>query len=75
MAKTSTKKASTLPPKEEWKFDIATLAGDLGIKGASARVALRKHKIKKGGKSYGWNSRAEYDDVLKRLKADAKKAA
>lgn len=76
-AKVEKKKAD----QEEFKFGINHLAEALKIKPASARVQLRDGKIKKAGKSYGWNTKAELDEVVKKLKetsgkkeAPAKKA-
>lgn len=34
-----------------------------------ARVALRNANIKKSGKSYGWDTKADADAVVKKLKA------
>lgn len=68
--------------QETFKFGINDIAKALDIKPASARVQLRNAKVKKNGKSYGWNTRAELDEVVKKLaketsgekKAPAKKA-
>lgn len=54
--------------KEDWKYDVATLAKELGIQEASVRVALRNRGIPKAGKSYGWNKEADYKDVVKKLR-------
>jgi len=54
------------------QFGVANLAKDLGIQVASVRVALRKNKIKKNEGVYGWDSRKDYDAVLKKIKSDEK---
>lgn len=72
------KKAKAAPKakEESFKYGIEDLADKLKIKPASARVQLRSKNIKKAGKSYGWNSQAELDEVVKKLqpkdKADKK---
>jgi len=60
--------------KEEHKFNVDHLAKALDVAPESARIALRKHKIEKAGKSYGWNSKTEMDAVVKKIKAGAPKA-
>lgn len=53
----------------EFKFGVADVASALEIEPASVRVQLRNHKIEKAGKSYGWNTQKELDEVVKTLKA------
>jgi hypothetical protein len=53
----------------EFKFGVSDLAEALGIEPASVRVQLRNHKVEKAGKSYGWNTQKELDEVAKTLKA------
>lgn len=76
------KKAEKKPAKEleDFKYGVDDVAEGLGIKPASARVQLRNNNIKKAGKSYGWNSKAEVEEVIKKLggaktKAEPKKPA
>ena len=77
MAKTAVKKAAVVEKKkafgerEIYKYDVNTLADDLGILPASVRVALRKNKVAKAGKSYGWDTRADYDEILELLQSDS----
>lgn len=53
----------------EFKFNVNDLAEKMGVQPASARIALRKSGIKKQGKSYGWNTKADLDAMAKTLKA------
>ena len=74
MATESKQKASN----ETFKYGIDDVADALKIKPASARVQLRSKGIKKAGKSYGWNSKAEVEEVVKKLApkpTEAKKTA
>lgn len=48
------------------------LADALGIVEASVRVALRNHDIAKNGRSYGWNSKKEFDEVVAKLRKEPK---
>lgn len=57
--------------KSEMKFGVADLAKEMGVQDTTARIALRKHKIEKAGKAYGWNSKTELQAVAKKLKGDA----
>lgn len=74
MAKPETKekKAEKKTESTEFKYGIDDVAEGLGIKSASARVQLRNHNIKKAGKSYGWNSKAEVEEVVKKIKNSEK---
>ena len=55
-----------------YKYGVSALAKELGIKDASARVALRKHKVEKAeGGVYGWNSEKEFQAVVKQLSKKA----
>jgi hypothetical protein len=54
----------------EFKFGVSDLAEKLGIKEASVRVQLRNRGIEKNGKSYGWNTKAELEEVAKQLKVE-----
>lgn len=57
---------------KEHKFGVTDLAEKLGIKEASVRVQLRNKGIEKDGKSYGWDTKAELQDVVDQLKASTK---
>lgn len=59
------------PPKP--KYGVPELAEALGVKASSVRVRLRNAKIEKNGKLYGWDSKAEMQEVITKLNA-AKKA-
>lgn len=48
----------------QMKYGIKDLADELGISPASARVKLRNHDIEKVGGRYGWNTKAEMDEVI-----------
>lgn len=61
--------------KAEFKFSVDDLAKKLGVKPESARIALRKHKVEKAGKSYGWDSVKDLDAVVKKIKGGAEKPA
>lgn len=50
---------------------MSDLAEALGIEPASVRVKLRKLGVEKSGRSYGWNTKKELDEVVKQCKADA----
>jgi len=65
-------KKSAPKEAESFKYGVDDLADALGIKPASARVALRKHDIEKAGKSYGWNSKAELETVIATIEGDKK---
>lgn len=54
--------------KPEFKFGVEDIAEKLDIKPASVRVQLRNKGIEKAGKSYGWNSKADLDEVIDQLK-------
>lgn len=70
-AKASKKdKAETKAAAPEFKYGVADLADKLGIKEASVRVQLRNKGIEKAGKSYGWNTKAELEEVIDELKAE-----
>jgi hypothetical protein len=51
-----------------FKFGVPHIASKMGVKEASARVALRKHKVAKAeGGVYGWNKESEVEEVLKKI--------
>lgn len=53
---------------ETYKYGVADIAKALGVKEASARVQLRNHKVKKAGKSYGWNTKDELQTVIEKIR-------
>lgn len=76
-AKAAAKEAPAKAAAPEFKYGVSDLAKKLGIKEASVRVGLRNKNIKKAGRSYGWNTVAELDEVAAKLSGDdkVKKAA
>lgn len=64
-------KASTKKEKTSTEgYGVAYLAKQLEKEPNLVRVALRNKGIKKTGKSYNWETKAEADKVVKQLKAD-----
>lgn len=57
------------PQPEKPKYGVPELAAALDVKPASVRVQLRKAKIAKNGKVYGWNTKDEMQAVVNKLKA------
>lgn len=55
--------------EREFKFGVEDIAEKLGIKPASVRVQLRNKGIEKAGKSYGWNSKSELNEVIDQIKS------
>lgn len=73
-------KAKDKPAKAEaetFKYGVADVAKALGVKEASARVQLRAKKVKKAGKSYGWNDKDDLAAVIEKIRPakEDKKAA
>ncbi len=71
-ATTSKKGAGNLPAKESYKYDVAALAKELGIKEASARIRLRSGGIEKAGRQYGWDTDKAFKEVVSKLKKTEK---
>lgn len=65
-------KAEKTETAPEFKYGVSDLADKLGIEAASVRVKLRNRGVEKAGKSYGWNTKAELDEVVDQLKASDK---
>jgi CO/xanthine dehydrogenase Mo-binding subunit len=61
------------PPKP--KYGVPELAEALGVKPSSVRVRLRNAGIEKSGKLYGWDSKAEMQEVINKLNASKKAKA
>lgn len=53
-------------------YGVDYLAKQLGKAGHLVRSQLRTRKIPKNGRTYGWDTKAEADDVVAQLKADSK---
>lgn len=68
-------KAEKTEAAPEFKFGVADIAEKLGIKEASVRVQLRNKGIEKAGKSYGWNSKSDLNEVIDQLKTETAKPA
>jgi hypothetical protein len=56
--------------EREFKFGVEDLAEAMGVKPASVRVQLRNHSIQKAGKSYGWNTKKELEEVMASIKSE-----
>jgi SNF2 family DNA or RNA helicase len=65
-------KADKAPKTDAPKYGIAELAEALGVGPASARVKLRSAKIAKVGGRYGWNTKAEMNEVVDKIKSKEK---
>lgn len=72
--KAETPAAEKAPKAPETKYGITDLCAALGVEPASARVKLRAAKIEKVGGRYGWNTKAEMNEVLDKIKAKSKAA-
>lgn len=55
--------------EREFKFGVEDIAEKLGIKPASVRVQLRNKGIEKAGKSYGWDSKSELNEVIDQIRS------
>lgn len=74
-AKAETKEKSVKEEKEAaptFKYGVTDLADMLEIEPASVRVKLRNNKVKKAGKSYGWNTAAELREIVDLIKTKPK---
>lgn len=78
MAKDKGKKTEKVESKKEaapeFKYGVQDLADKLGVEPAQVRVKLRNAGVEKAGKSYGWNTKADLDEVIDQLKGDDKPA-
>lgn len=75
MAKAKAKTEDKAPAAEKPKYGVPELAEALGIEGASVRVKLRKSSFEKEGRAWGWNTKKDFDEVVKELKASEKAEA
>lgn len=57
--------------KPAMKYGIADLEAATGLLAASVRVGLRESSFKKVDGRWGWNTKAELDEVLKYFKERA----
>lgn len=70
--------AKEKPAKEEkesapeYKYGVPDIADALDIEAASVRVKLRNNKVPKAGKSYGWNTKAELQEIIDLIKSKPK---
>jgi hypothetical protein len=74
MAKATETKTKTVGASAKdlgFKYGVPELAEAMGIQEASVRVALRNKDIPKAGRAYGWNTKAELDEVVTKLRAEA----
>lgn len=67
-AKAAPKEKPAKAEAETFKYGVADVAKALGVKDASARVQLRNHKVKKAGKSYGWNDKDDLQAVIDKIR-------
>jgi hypothetical protein len=72
---TETKTKTEKVAAPEFKFGVSDVAEKLDLKEASVRVQLRNKGVPKAGKSYGWNTKAELDEVIAQLKSTDEKPA
>lgn len=63
------------PAAEKPNYGVPELAEALGLEPASVRVKLRKSTFEKKGRAWGWNTKKDFDEVVKAMKAEAKAAA
>jgi len=73
-AKADKKEKTEKAAAPEFKYGVSDLAEKLGIEAASVRVKLRNAGIDKAGKSYGWNTKGDLDEVAAKLKSDEGKS-
>lgn len=75
MAKTPKAKAEKAATPEAPKYGVTDLAELINTVPAMARVRLRKSKFEKNGSKWGWNTKAELEEVAKELLKTAEKPA
>lgn len=66
--KTETKTKDTGP-----KYGVPELAEATGLQPASIRVGLRDSEFEKSGRQWGWETKKDFDEVVKWFKARAEK--
>lgn len=62
-------KAKTEKKPAAKKFGIDYVAKALKVSPATARIRLRGAKVKKSGKGYGWDNKADADKIVSQLSA------
>lgn len=67
-------KAAEKDEPETFKYGVQDLADKLDLEPASVRVKLRNAGVEKAGKAYGWNTKAELDEVIDQISSSEKKA-
>ena len=81
MARKTTKATAAKEPpakaeNEKPKYGVNELAEAVGTQPASVRVALRALEVGKNfGNQYGWNTKKDFDEVVKALKERNAKSA
>lgn len=74
-AKSEGKKIGASAKDLGFKYGVTDLADKMGIEPASVRVALRNKGVAKNGSVYGWNSKADLEEVIGTLQTKATKSA
>lgn len=69
--KVAAKKPAKKEAAEKAAYGVDYIAKQLKKETGSVRIALRNAKVKKSGRSYGWNTKAEADAVISKLKKAA----
>jgi len=64
---TETKTKEAAP---EFEFGVEDIAKAMDLKPASVRVKLRNASIEKAGKSYGWDTKKEMQEVIDQISSD-----
>lgn len=59
----------------EHKYVVSDLAELLGVTPQSTRVFLRSIEAEREGRSYGWDTKAELDALVKQYESRSKKEA
>ena len=71
--KTEGKKIGASAKDLGFKYGVTDLADKMGIEPASVRVALRNKGVPKNGSVYGWNSKADLEEVISKLQTKSSK--
>ena len=66
---TAAKETKAPAAKDEPKYGVNDLVEATGLQPASVRVALRELGVEKEfGNKYGWNTKKDFDEVVKAMK-------
>lgn len=57
--------------KTKPKYGVEALAEALNTKPHLLRIRLRRAAVKKNGKTYGWDTKSDFDAVVTQLKSSA----